>query len=170
MSFDDFPVASNDGQKNLFAFDNMTLARVAEKMGVLQDTEPGQPRGFLDRDGLMLSGYDGVVVQDGKVVSLVNRDGWEGIPVLSVGSELVVEGDSRGHVSSGHKPGNRVKVLQIIEPFYEADPVNKSTDKIVQVEGHGLIGWIKPSEFDKNILLEEIEKETQRLFSEKGGE
>lgn len=86
------------------------------------------------------------------------------MPSVSVGSELVIVGDSRGYVSSGHDQGSRVKVLRIIEPFYDAGNEIRSSDKIIKVEGHGVIGWIKPSELDKVILKEETEKEMKKLF------
>jgi len=164
MSIGELPISisPNDGQKNMDMLSNTFLDRVGDSMGTLQDSGP-EGRSFLDNNH-NLFGYDGVVVRDGKIVSLINLDGDENVPNVSVGSEIVITGDSRGYVSSGHEPGNRVKVIRIIEPFYDAGNEIRSSDKILKVEGHGVIGWIKPSELDKAILKEDIEKEVQKLF------
>ena len=83
-----------------------------------------------------LFGYDGVVVSGGEIVSLVNLGGDEDVPTISLDAEVAILGDSRGYVSSGHKPGDQVKV----------------------------IGWIKPSEIDKEVLKEQREKVIRKLF------
>jgi len=167
MSLDTTPVSPSDGQENFDKLSNTFLDIVAEKMGYLQDSEPtGRP--FLDECSLF--GYDGVVTRDGKIVSLTNLGDREDVPSIGLDTEITIEGNSHGYVSSGHNPGDRVKVIKFIEPFYDAGNGIKSSDKIIKVEGNGVIGWIKPSEFDKRRLLEDTEKEIKKLFERPTGE
>ncbi len=137
---------------------------VKDAMGTLPDTGP-EGRQFLKSAGSSIFGYDGVVVSGGKIVSLVNLDSDGDIPPVSLGTELTIEGDSRGYVPSGHKLGDKVKVIGFIEPFFPAKkPGIQSSDRIIQVEGEGTIGWIKPSNFDKQLLKEQREEEVKKLF------
>ncbi len=136
---------------------------VREAMGVLPDTG-SEGREFLKSPGSSIFGYDGVVVRDGKIVSLVSLKADESVPSVSLGTELIIEGDSRGYVPSGHKSGDNVKVIGFIEPFFQARPGIQSSDRIIQVEGSGIVGWIKPSNFDKQTLKKQRDEEVQKLF------
>jgi hypothetical protein len=162
MGIDDLPVSPNEGQKNMDQISNSINDLVGDRMGKLQDSEPGG-RHFLNGEH-SLFGYNGVVVTGGKITSLVDLDGSEYIPPVSLGTEVTIVGDSHDYVSSGHKPGDRVTVIRLIEPFYMAAPGLQSSDKIIKVEGEGVIGWIKPSELNKTQLREDLEKEVQKLF------
>jgi len=162
MDINELPISPNPGQQNMDKISNMLNERVGESMGVLEDTGPAG-RHFLEGEH-SLFGYDGVVVTGGKIVSLVNLDGDEDVPTVSLGAEVTIEGNSRGYVSSGHKPGDQVKVIGFIEPFFSAGEGQMSSDKIIKVEGNGTIGWIKPSEIDKQLLKKQKDEEMQKLF------
>jgi hypothetical protein len=158
----ELPISPNFGQKNMDNLSNTLSEQVLINMGVLNDTGP-EGRNFLDNDH-NLFGYDGVVVNEGKIISLINLDKDESIPSIHLNGEVPIKGDSDGYISSGHKPGDRVKVIGFIEPFFESETGRRSSDKIIKVEGNGAIGWIKPSEIDKQLLLKQRETETQQLF------
>lgn len=162
MDINELPISPNEGQQNMDKLSNTINERVRESMGVLEDTEPSG-RHFLDNKHTLF-GYNGVVVSGGKIVSLVSLERDKDIPSISLGTEIVIEGDSRGYVSSGHKTGDRVKVIGLIEPFFSAGEGVQSSDKIIKVEGNGVIGWIKPSEIDKRAVIEQNEKVTKKLF------
>jgi hypothetical protein len=161
-NIDQLPISPNPGQQNMDKVSNTLNERVRANMGVLPDTDPsGRP--FL-RGEDSLFGYNGVVVRNGEIVSLINLGGNEEVPNINLDTEICIIGDKRGYVSSGHKPGDKVKVIRFIEPFFEDGGGSKSSDKIIQVEGGGVIGWIKPSEVDKNALKEQREQELRKLF------
>jgi len=162
MNLDEFPIAPNPDQQNADKLLGNINDGVKQNMGVLTDTGP-EGRPFLDGEH-NLFGYDGVVVTEGRISSLVNLGGDENVPTVSLGTEVVIEGNSSGYVSSGHKPGDRVKVINFIEPFHSDGGSLTSSDKIIQVEGAGVVGWIKPSEFSKSALKEERDKELKKLF------
>lgn len=162
MSIDQLPIGPNPGQQNMDRASNTINEDVKESMGVLQDTGP-EGRSFLDGEH-NLFGYNGVVVREGKIVSLVNLDPEQDIPPINLDSEVVIEGNSVGYVSSGHKPGDKVRVISLIEPFYKSKNDLISSDKIIQVDGAGVIGWIKPSEINRQLLSEEREKKMKELF------
>ena len=160
----DLPIASNVGQQNMDRVGANINDMVKTAMGTLPDTGP-EGRQFLKAKGSSIFGYDGVVVSGGKIVSLVNLKGDEDIPPVTLDTELTIEGDSRGYVPSGHKPGDRVKVIGFIEPFFQAKPGIQSSDRVIQVEGNGVVGWIKPSNFDKQLLKREKDEEVKKLFN-----
>ncbi len=159
----DLPIGPNPGQQNMDKVVASINDMVRTKMGALPDTGPAG-RHFLDGEHSFF-GYNGVVVREGKIVSLVNLNGDEDIPPINLDTEITIEGDSRGYVSSGHKPGDRVKVIGFIEPNFKAAEGIRSSDKIIQVEGAGTVGWIKPSEFDKQLLKKQQEEEIGKLFN-----
>jgi len=165
-NLDAMPVSPNPDQKNMDQLSATINDRVKKAMGALEDTGP-EGRNFLDNKH-SLFGYDGVVVSGGEIVSLVNLDKDENVPTISLNTEVAIEGDSRDYVSSGHKPGDRVKVIGFIEPFFKAGKGIQSSDRIIQVEGSGIIGWIKPSEFDKVALIDEnkasVVEVSEKLF------
>jgi len=165
---DDLPVSSNPGQQNMDRVGATINDRVKQAMGVLPDTEP-TGRHFLDNEH-NLFGYNGVVVRDGRIVTLLSLAGDEDTPPINLDTEITIQGDSHGYVSSGHKPGDKVRVLGFIEPFFKAGKGIQSSDKIIQVQGGmgedgaEVIGWIKPSEFDKQLLKRQREEEMKKLF------
>jgi len=114
---DTLPISPNPGQENMDKLSNTINDRVKTSMGRLQDTGP-EGRTFLDGEH-SLFGYNGVVVRDGDIVSLVNTKQDSDIPPINLGDEIIIEGNSMGYVTSGHNPGDKVKVVGFIEPFYE---------------------------------------------------
>lgn len=164
MDITEFPISPNPGQQNMDKVGANINDMVKDAMGVLPDTGP-EGRRFL-KGGKVVGGYDGVVVSGGKIVTLVNLKGDEDVPAVRIGTELTIEGDSHGYVPSGHKPGDKVKVVGFIEPFFHAkEPSIQSSDRIIQVEGLGIVGWIKPSNFDTQLLKKQGNEEVQKLFS-----
>lgn len=161
----ELPISSNPGQQNADKIGSTINEDVKRSMGKLQDTGP-EGRLFLKNTNLF--GYDGVIVNGGKIVSLINVDRDEDVATINLGAEVTIEGDSRGYVSSGHKPGDKVKVIAFIEPFYQSKSGLMSSDKIIEVEGEGVTGWIKPLEMDRQKLKEEHEKEIKKLFENNG--
>lgn len=156
----DYLISSHEGQQNADVTSNTVNDRIKDI--VLQDTESGG-RHFLDGKH-SLFGYNGVVVTGGKIVSLISVDKDEDLPPISLDGEVIIKGDSHGYVSSGHKEGDRVRVIGLIEPFFSVAEGVQSSDKIIQVDGAGVIGWIKPSEINREQLKQSREEMFQRLF------
>ena len=118
----ELPIAPNPRQKNAdqaLGHINHQVEIAMERDGVLSKDSDPRGRHFVD-SGSSLFGYDGVVVHNKKIVSLVNLGENESVPPVRLGTEVTIVGDSRGYVSSGHKPGERVKVIGFVEPFYRA--------------------------------------------------
>ena len=99
---------------------------------------PGESeRPFLRNVNLF--GYDSFrVLQSGERIGL--RDSTGITPELIRGARVVIEGDSKGYVPSGHRPGDSVRITGFAEPFE-----GNRSDDIIQVDGGGISGWIKPS-------------------------
>lgn len=94
---------------------------------------------FVERpfkDGVSLFGYDRILQStDGEIVGIT---GEERTLLKDMDVELV--GDSKGYISSGHKSGDRVKIVGFSEPFKGGE-----TDHIVIISGDGKTGAVKPS-------------------------
>ncbi len=127
-------INKDDGTQN--ADSVMNLVRGLAKEEKFEDTGP-EGRPFLDGSHYLF-GYDRVVVEGGKITKLISSKGDE--PELTLGMEVVLSGDSRGYVPSGHKSGEIVNIVAIAEPFR-----NNSSDRIIKVYGNQQDGWVKPS-------------------------
>jgi hypothetical protein len=80
-------------------------------------------------------GYDKIVRQ-GFGVTLEGN----GVPTLRQGMIVDLEGDSKGYVPGGFRPGERVVIVSFRKPDYKG-----SSDHIIQVSNLEGVGWVKPS-------------------------
>jgi hypothetical protein len=160
-NIEDALIGPNEGQKNADKTLNTTNEIIREQMGRFKDTGP---EGRLFAEGCNIFGYNGCIVTDGKISALINTED-DDIPRINLNGELSIKGGSHGYVSSGHRDGARVRVIDFIEPFYSAGSEQpRSSDKIIQVEGEGVTGWIKPSEINKEALMQEMNESLSGLF------
>jgi hypothetical protein len=160
------PIGPNPGQQNFDNLQNEINNQATEGVAMPDSSIEGRP--FLTGEH-NLFGYNGVVIADGKVVSLVNLDEASEIPRISIGDEVLLKGDTKGYVPSGHQSGQRVEVVALTEPFLRG-PKGTGTDtsdRIIQVSGEGLIGWVKPSNIDKVDLANQKEQKLKQLFTPK---
>ncbi len=102
--------------------------------------EEGRP--FLDGSTSFLFGFDRVVVKDNKIVALRSWPEKSPLsrPTLKVYDQVVVEGDSRGYVPSGHPPDSMATIVGFREPF-----IGHASDRIVLISNGETAGWVKPS-------------------------
>lgn len=70
----------------------------------------------------------------------------DGVPDLRVGMSVVLLGDSRGYVPSGHRPGAEVRIVGFVEPFKKGE-----SDHIIEVTDGKYSGRVKPSNIQRNI-------------------
>jgi hypothetical protein len=96
---------------------------------------PRPSREELSFGGSSIFGYD-KIVRRGFGVTLEGRD----VLTLEQGMIVELEGDSKGYVPGGFRPGEKVVIVTFRQPFDEG-----SSDHIIQVSNLEGVGWVKPS-------------------------
>lgn len=96
-----------------------------------------------------LFGYTTLVRDKGVFVALEGKDR----PPLTVGMDVRLRGDSRGHVPGGFSPGEQVQITGFCEPWSLG-----ASDHTIEVSNGADRGWVKPS----NILLQPLVDEMRR--------
>ncbi len=163
--FDSIPIAPNPGQQNFDKLQNEMNRRVIEDTYIPPSPVEGRPFCTNNHD---IFGYTGVIVEEGQVIALINLKQNPEIPTIQLGDIVLLKGDSEGYIPSGHKPGQRVEVVELTEPFLKArvgSIIFNTSDKIIKVSGEGRIGWIKPSNVDKEDLRGQKDAISNQLFS-----
>ncbi|HSS21566.1 MAG TPA: toll/interleukin-1 receptor domain-containing protein [Pyrinomonadaceae bacterium] len=91
-------------------------------------------------------GYDTLIKDEGNCVSLRGK----GKPELRRGVKAKLSDDSRGYVSGGFHPGEKVTIVELREPHQQGN-----SDHIVCVSNGEKLAWIKPSNIDQ-ILRHQV--------------
>jgi hypothetical protein len=162
MSLTSLPIGPNPGQKNFDQIQNEINLQATD--GVAVPASPLEGRPFQDGDH-NLFGYNGVIVADGKVIALINLDENSNVPRISIGDKVLLVGDSQGYIPSGHTSGQRADVIALTEPFLQGPKGTNTSDRVIQVNSGGIIGWIKPSNVDKEDLTKQSESRANQLFT-----